>query len=119
MKNIMVSAFHPQFKLYCLKDSVKIKVITARMNKLGTKKERLHAERNTHRIIEEEGEETSVIFAALHWKSSLNDKVGKTNKHVSGNSLSKVTANKGFISWQGLSTHSLKRQYCPSTHFRC
>ena len=37
----------------------------------------LHAERNTHIITEEDGQESSIFFAALHRKLPLKDKVGK------------------------------------------
>ena len=53
---------------------------------------------NAHIIIEEEGQESSTLFTALHEKSSLKDKVGKKSRRVPGNALGKVTANEGLIS---------------------
>ena len=76
--NMLVLAIHSQFKLSLLKDSVKINFITGRMIKLVNEKERLHADGNTHRIIEEEGQESSGCYSALHRKSSLKDKMGES-----------------------------------------
>ena len=56
---MLASAFHPQFKLSWLKDSVRIKVIMERIIILVNEKEQLYADGNTHRIIEEEEQECS------------------------------------------------------------
>ena len=45
------------------------------MIRMVNKKERLHADGNTHRIIE--GQESSDFSAALHRKKSSEDKVGE------------------------------------------
>ena len=76
LDNIMASAFHPQFKLSWRKDSVTIDIISERIIKLINEEERLHADRNTHRIIEEEGWESRDFFSALHRMSSSKDEMG-------------------------------------------
>ena len=65
LDNMLASAFNPQFKLSWLKARVKRKVITERMIKRVNEKERLHADGNTHRIIEEDGQENSDFFRCL------------------------------------------------------
>ena len=49
LDNLLASAFHPQFKLPWLKDSVSKKVVNERMIILVNEKERLHADGNIHR----------------------------------------------------------------------
>ena len=51
--NMLALAFQTQFKLFWLKDSAKIKVITETKIKLVNEKERLRADGNTHKFIEE------------------------------------------------------------------
>ena len=79
LDNMLASAFHSQFKLSWLKESVQINVIAGIVIKLDNEKERLHPDENTHRIIEEEGKESSDFSFALHRKSSSKDVVGKTS----------------------------------------
>ena len=61
---IIASAFHPQFKLSWLKDSIKIRVITETTIKLVNEKERQHVDENTLRIIEE-GQESCEFFRSF------------------------------------------------------
>ena len=68
------------------------------MIKMINENERLLADGNTHRIIEEEGQESS-DFSLLCIGSRLRKiKWGKTSRRVSRNDLDKVTANERSIS---------------------
>ena len=68
------------------------------MNELVNEKEQLHVDGNTHRIVEEEVQESSEFFDDLHRISSLKDKVGKEQEDAFANDRCRVTGNEEFIS---------------------
>ena len=109
LDNMLCPAFHPQFKLSWLKDSIKIKVITERMIKLVNEKERLHANgKYTQNHQRRRTGKRAEIFSLLCTGSRLQKINGeKTTKSVPGNALGQVAANERFISMQGLSTFFL------------